>query len=143
MFCGIFSPLSWFVSPKRKVGGFEAIKDEFKTLGDIQSALKSKGLETSQLIIGIDFTRSNEYNGQKSNGGRCLHAYVENGFNPYQKAIDIIGRTLEPFDDDKKIPVYGFGDLNTTDRAVFNLDREQRPCFGKHKIFFSKKTKIL
>jgi E3 ubiquitin-protein ligase RGLG len=84
-------------------------------------------LESSQLIIGVDFTKSNEWNGKVSNGGKCLHDLVQNGLNPYQKVIDIIGRTLEPFDADKQIPVFGFGDISSTDKGVFPFNPDGKP----------------
>ena len=38
--------------------------------------------------------------------------------NPYEIAISIIGKTLEAFDDDHLIPVYGFG-MSTTCHSLF------------------------
>ena len=38
---------------------------------------------------------------------------VQDGENPYQSCIRVVGRTLEVFDDDKLIPVFGFGDATT------------------------------
>jgi E3 ubiquitin-protein ligase RGLG len=98
----------------------------------------------------VDFTKSNTWNGKVSNGGRCLHDHIHGAFNPCkavcvaraffrrdhvatpadQKAIDVMTRTLEAFDDDKLIPVFGFGDLSTTDRAVFSFKPDGSPCFG-------------
>lgn len=40
----------------------------------------------------------------------CLH---------FLSVIHIMGQTLAPFDDDNLIPVYGFGDVTTTDKRVF------------------------
>ena len=61
-------------------------------------------------------------------------------------AIQIIGKTLEAFDDDKVtiftfdswqvagvysrlqvIPTYGFGDLSTADKAVFSFYADRHP----------------
>ncbi len=36
---------------------FRAIKDRFSRLEDVQNALRTNGLESSQLVVGIDFTK--------------------------------------------------------------------------------------
>jgi hypothetical protein len=43
--------------------------------------------------------------------------------NPYHRVIRVLGRQLEEFDDDKQIPLYGFGDKFTKDKAVFPYSR--------------------
>jgi E3 ubiquitin-protein ligase RGLG len=72
-----------------------------------------------KINLGIDFTISNLENGGKTFNGRSLHYYDENIKNPYQKVIEILGKTLECFDIDGKIPAFGFGDSVTKDRKVF------------------------
>eukprot|EP01123_Difflugia_compressa_P013750 TRINITY_DN656_c0_g1_i1.p1 TRINITY_DN656_c0_g1~~TRINITY_DN656_c0_g1_i1.p1 ORF type:complete len:297 (-),score=55.21 TRINITY_DN656_c0_g1_i1:127-1017(-) len=98
---------------------FVAIADNFQTLEEVQQGLRECGLESSNLIIGIDFTKSNTWNGKRTFNGKCLH-YVElNKENPYQEVIAITGQTLSVFDDDNLIPAYGFGDITTKDKSVF------------------------
>lgn len=72
-------------------------------------ALHQAGLESSNLIVGIDFTKSNEWTGARSFHHRSLH-HLGDLPNPYERAISIIGRTLSAFDEDNLIPCYGFGD---------------------------------
>ena len=91
-----------------------AIPDRFETLEELQEALRTAGLESSNLIIGIDYTKSNLTQGKRTFASRSLHdcsvkAAGRRILNPYQQVISIIGKTLQPFDDDNKIPVYGFG----------------------------------
>jgi len=104
-------------------------RDDYHTLEEVQEALRREGLESSNLIIGIDFTKSNTFNGKITFGNRCLHDMSTGRPNPYQEAIEIIGRTLEPFDDDNMIPAFGFGDSSTTDKRVFPFFPD-RPCRG-------------
>jgi len=47
-----------------------------------------------------------------------LH-HISSELNPYQQAISIIGKTLEPFDEDHLIPCFGFGDITTKGTSVF------------------------
>jgi len=47
--------------------------------------------------------------GARSYNRRCLH-HIGDGFNPYEQAISIIGKTLAAFDEDNLIPCFGFGD---------------------------------
>ena len=55
--------------------------------------------------------------------------------NPYQKVIQILGRTLEPFVEYGHVYAYGFGDAVSQDVDVFNLigtddtdDEGKRAC---------------
>ena len=41
--------------------------------------------------------------------------------NPYQKVIQILGKTLEPFTEYGHVYAYGFGDAVSQDFDVFNL----------------------
>lgn len=100
----------------------------------VTDALTQAGLESSNLIVGIDFTKSNEWtgfllsecleihlsvkaamhlpcfvSGARSFYRRSLH-HIGNEQNPYEQAISIIGKTLSKFDDDNLIPCFGFGD---------------------------------
>jgi E3 ubiquitin-protein ligase RGLG len=94
-------------------------RDRFTSYTDLEQALRDAGLESSNLIVGIDFTRSNATNGGYPYfGDTNLHSAKVQP-NLYQQVISIIGQTLESFDDDKLIPAYGFGDQSTTDKAVF------------------------
>lgn len=100
------------------------IPDRFATIEEVQEGMRRAGLESSNLILAIDYTKSNEFNGRRTFFGKSLHSIgtTINGemvLNPYQQVISIVSRTLEPFDDDHLIPVYGFGDSYTKDRSVF------------------------
>mmetsp|Transcript_3799 Transcript_3799/g.9493 ORF Transcript_3799/g.9493 Transcript_3799/m.9493 type:complete len:509 (-) Transcript_3799:566-2092(-) len=109
---------------------FRAIADNYNSLEQVQAALRREGLESSQLIVAVDFTKSNEWTGRQSFGGQCLHALQPGRMNFYEQAITIIGRTLAAFDDDGLIPCYGFGDVRTQDARVFSFQPGDTPCVG-------------
>ncbi|KAG4927722.1 hypothetical protein JHK84_053287 [Glycine max] len=75
----------------------------------VSEALALAGLESSNLIVGVDFTKSNEWTGKNSFNRRSLH-HIGRGLNPYEQAISIIGKSLAAFDEDNLIPCFGFGD---------------------------------
>lgn len=112
---------------KGKGKGFATIQDKFETLEAVQEALRKAGLESCNLIIGLDFTMSNHTSGAKSFGGRSLHHLEEDAphhthnLNPYQHTIGILGRTLAAFDDDGLIPLFGFGDATTQGHSCFQI----------------------
>ncbi|DBA00132.1 TPA: hypothetical protein N0F65_000455, partial [Lagenidium giganteum] len=104
----------------------EMIPDQFTTVQQVTAALRRNGLESCNLIIGIDFTKSNEWSGKRTFAGRSLHTIDEPGIvNPYEEVIETVGRTLRDFDDDNIIPVYGFGDDLTGDHSVFTFAANQ------------------
>ncbi|AQK82242.1 E3 ubiquitin-protein ligase RGLG1 [Zea mays] len=109
---------------------YSKIGDDYRSLSQVTEALAQAGLESSNLIVGIDFTKSNEWTGKISFNRRCLHD-IGNTPNPYEQAISIIGRTLSAFDEDNLIPCFGFGDAASThDQEVFSFYPENRPCNG-------------
>lgn len=103
--------------------------DDYHTLEQVTDALAHAGLESSNLIVGIDFTKSNEWTGKLSFNNRSLHATGDIP-NPYEQAISIIGRTLARFDEDNLIPCFGFGDATTHDQKVFSFYPDNQPCDG-------------
>ncbi|KAJ8466656.1 hypothetical protein OPV22_029208 [Ensete ventricosum] len=108
---------------------YSRISDNYHTLEQVTEALAQAGLESSNLIVGIDLTKSNEWTGKFSFGGRSLH-HIGDTPNPYEQAISIIGRTLSAFDEDNLIPCFGFGDASTHDQDVFSFCPDGRPCNG-------------
>ncbi|PWA50423.1 copine (Calcium-dependent phospholipid-binding protein) family [Artemisia annua] len=116
-------------SQKKVEKKYSFIADSYNSLEQVTEALSRAGLESSNLIVGIDFTKSNEWTGSKSYHSRSLH-HIGNGLNPYEQAISIIGKTLAEFDEDNLIPCYGFGDATTQDQHVFSFYPEDRSCNG-------------
>ena len=111
---------------KMGCGSSKIIYDKFTTLAQITDQLRLAGLESCDMIIGVDYTASNDSSGKSSFGGRSLHYLgIE---NPYQHVMSTIVRTLDRFDDDKQIPVFGFGDLTTRNEKVFPLSARPDYC---------------
>ncbi|XP_064620517.1 uncharacterized protein LOC135483492 [Lineus longissimus] len=108
---------------------FKAFEDHFETFQDVSRACKRAGLENVNLVIGVDFTASNEWQGRKTFGGNSLHKIVAGKtYNPYQKVISILSQALEPFIAENAISAYGFGDSHTTDQDVFPFIGDDNEC---------------
>ena len=121
----------------------DPIMTTYETLEDLQNAMTNAGLESSNLIVGIDFTASNEWTGKRTYRGRSLHDVSNpNDPNPYMRVMDIMGRALAPYDDDGFIPVFGFGDAFTNDRAVFDLSPYNQPFYGMQQALEEYKNRV-
>ncbi|PRQ54066.1 putative transcription factor C2H2 family [Rosa chinensis] len=112
---------------------YSRIADSYNSLEEVTEALARAGLESSNLIVGIDFTKSNEWTGKNSYNRRSLH-HIGDGLNPYEHAITIIGKTLAAFDEDNMIPCYGFGDATTHDQDVFSFYPNDQHCNGFEEV---------
>lgn len=120
--------------PQKKLDRrYSRIADNYSSLEQVTEALARAGLESSNLIVGIDFTKSNEWTGSRSFNRKSLH-HIGDGLNPYEQAITIIGKTLAAFDEDNLIPCYGFGDASTHDQDVFSFYPEERFCNGFEEV---------
>lgn len=71
-----------------------------------------------QLVMGFDFSKSNEWTGQNSYH-KNLHGldYV----NPYMRVIQVLEPIIPKFDDDGIIPAFRFGCMETRDKTVLPL----------------------
>ncbi|KAH8492934.1 hypothetical protein H0E87_022258 [Populus deltoides] len=112
---------------------YSKIDDNYNSLVQVTEALARAGLESSNLIVGIDFTKSNEWTGARSFSHRSLH-HIGDDQNPYEQAIYIIGKTLSSFDEDNLIPCFGFGDASTHDQEVFSFYPDERFCNGFEEV---------
>ncbi|KAL4642612.1 hypothetical protein ACB092_02G032300 [Castanea dentata] len=112
---------------------YSRIADNFNSLKQVTEALARAGLESSNLIVGIDFTKSNEWIGAKSFQKQSLH-HIGGGLYPYEQSISIIGKTLPAFDEDNLIPCFGFGDASTHDRDIFSFYPAERFCNGFEEV---------
>ncbi|KAK7318677.1 hypothetical protein RJT34_03382 [Clitoria ternatea] len=128
------APSQDYAQPKRRLDRrYSRIADDYHSLDEVTAALSHAGLESSNLIVGIDFTKSNEWTGKRSFNRKSLH-HIGNGLNPYEQAISIIGKTLSAFDEDNLIPCFGFGDASTHDQDVFSFHSDERFCNGFEEV---------
>lgn len=111
-----------------------AFADRWTRLDEVQEALRRAGLESCNLIVGVDFTASNVWTGKRTFGGQPLHTLGAASPNPYEQALAVVGATLAPFDDDGLIPAYGFGCSRTHDNGVFSFSAGEAPCAGLHEV---------
>jgi hypothetical protein len=94
----------------REAAGSSRILDNYRTLQEVEMGLRKAGLESSDLIIGVDFTKSNLWQGERSFGNRSLHSLAPlepggqlnpNNSNPYQQVISTLADVLlKRLDDD-------------------------------------------
>ena len=102
-------------------GSWNPIPDQYHSLEEVQQGLRRAGLESCNLIFGIDLTSSNTAQGKRTYQGKSLHSLSSSSENPYEKCLNIISRVLNPFDDDDLIPLYGFGCSRTNDHSVLDI----------------------
>eukprot|EP00002_Diphylleia_rotans_P009148 TRINITY_DN1915_c0_g4_i2.p1 TRINITY_DN1915_c0_g4~~TRINITY_DN1915_c0_g4_i2.p1 ORF type:complete len:404 (+),score=70.98 TRINITY_DN1915_c0_g4_i2:79-1290(+) len=107
-----------------------------RTLPQLQAEIRKAGIDKINLILGVDFTKSNTWNGAQTNNGFSLHASMPDGqLNPYEKVINILEQTLGPLMASPQIPCYGFGDESTRDQGVFSFREGDVPCQGFEDVF--------
>ncbi|CAH1433925.1 unnamed protein product [Lactuca virosa] len=101
-------------------GKYSSIDDYYYNLRQVKDALIHVGFEHARLIVGVDFTKSNEWTGARSFHRRSLH-HIGIDMNPYEEVISMLGRIIRPVYKDQMIPCFGFGDASTHDQEVFSF----------------------
>jgi len=107
------------------------IPDNARTFQEIGRDLIRAGLEVGNLILAVDFTKSNATQGERTFGGRHLHDVSDpKSPNPYMRVISALGKTLEELDHDHLIPCYIFGDEEARDNSVVPFWPDERDAMG-------------
>lgn len=114
---------------------YTQIDDNYDSIEQVVLALIQAGQESTSLIVGIDFTKSNERKGAISFNNKSLH-HIGEVTNPYELAVTVIGETLSALnsEDNNLITCFGFGDESTVDEDVFSFYSDQRPCNGIEEV---------
>ena len=123
------------------------IKDSYTTLQAVSYAILEAGVSKASLILGIDLTASNEWQGRLTFNRNSLHKIhpirCDSVYNPYQRVISIIGKTLLPFTEAGKVFAYGFGDVTTQDSSVFNIAGKEGATCRDFKDVLSKYNEMI
>ena len=61
--CSLFAVLGF---TRDEIRSFTAFRDHFKSYAEVTSAMRRAGLEKMRLIVGIDFSASNEWQGRRT-----------------------------------------------------------------------------
>jgi len=115
--------LSKKLSLKNAKASTKPIGNQYESMPELTKALRKAGLEKCNLLVAIDFTKSNNWQGEKTFRGKCLHEIcpmtTEGGYepvaeakgtlNPYQYVLQTAQKPLNEFDEDKLIPTCIFG----------------------------------
>ncbi|KAA0145631.1 hypothetical protein FNF29_07725 [Cafeteria roenbergensis] len=80
---------------KKNRGKAVAISDRFRSLEEVQAELRRAGLESCNLIVAIDATKSNEWNGTKTFGGKPLHTFAPGGAVKAEPGLGLSNREVE------------------------------------------------
>lgn len=91
------------------------------SIEDVTLELRHKGIDDIILTLGIDYTKSNRFNGKVSNNNKSLHHIEDVGLNPYQQILSLVTKTLEPMLPYNSIYMLGFSDVYAQDNSVFPL----------------------
>jgi E3 ubiquitin-protein ligase RGLG len=129
-----------------------AIPNRYESMSELTKALHDAGLEKCNLLVAIDFTKSNLWQGEKTFGGLSLHHVPKDTYelvegemdivehkdtsqamqNPYQRILGIVQKPLNEFDEDKRIPTCIFG-YARPNGAPYVLDIYDSEGFDKAK----------
>lgn len=83
---------------------------KLRTTDDLKEALRNAGLENiGELIFAADMTASNEENGARTFGGKCLHTLQAGVDNPYQVTMRAAYACLSKLQDTKSARLLKFG----------------------------------
>ncbi|CAL5990972.1 Copine_I [Hexamita inflata] len=102
----------------------------FKNYKELEDNLRLSGVETLQTALFIDFSKSNNWTGEKTYGF-SLHDKNQQ-LTPYEAVLKTLAPILKNFDDDDLYPVFRFGCMDTKDRTVVPLlfPQQQDPHFN-------------
>ncbi|KAL1444146.1 hypothetical protein MTO96_030026 [Rhipicephalus appendiculatus] len=76
---------------REEVHDFAAFRDRFSTFSEVSTAMRRAGLPDIHVIVGVDFSASNEWQGRRTFRGESLHALKPGAQNPYQRALASLG----------------------------------------------------
>lgn len=100
-------------------GGFKQIKEVYRSFPELTLALREASMESSQIILAFDFSKSNEWSGEKTYQ-RSLHDITQE--TPYEKVCRLLIPVITSFDSDSIIPAIRFGCSVSKDQIVCPLN---------------------
>ncbi|TNJ28051.1 Phospholipid-binding Copine Family Protein [Giardia muris] len=92
---------------------------DYERLDQLIASIRQVGVTRMQMIVGIDYSKSNEWTGERSYGHKLHDLSVSE--TPYEKVIRIMSLVVHEFDEDDIYPVYRFGCVNTRGSSVLPL----------------------